>query len=142
MKMAEAKEEEVALVVGNMGIEEFFSALLVVMERAQEKHKTTGEAKLMDLGIGEFTKLMLDQLKSRALSTASAETSAAERVLTDWQGLMTVDAITQPFRIKVVGDVDQFATELRSAFAAGFKGEFVVAVAVTNAPNTYAPRKS
>lgn len=138
--MADEKDAA-AVVVGNMGIEEFFSAMLVVLDRAKEKEKTTGDVRLLDLGVGEFTKLMLDQLRSRALATASAETSAAERVLTDWQGLQSVDAITQPFRVKSMDEAVKLGADLAETFREGWRGEIVVAIALTTAPSVYVGRK-
>lgn len=118
--------------VGDLDVDSFVELLSMVLDRKREK----GDPRLMDLSVKEFTTFMVDQLRSRSLTTAQAEASTAERILTDWQGLQRVDAVTQPFRVTNPDEAMRFADSLVKAFAGGLKGEFVIAIAIVSA-NVY-----
>lgn len=130
---SEQKEETKELKVGEMGVEAFFNILSQIIERKRE----AGDSKLMDLSVKEFTAMMLDQLKTRALATAQAETSVAERVLTDWSGLQAVQAVAQPFRVRTPEEAAELAKSLADPLKAGMTGSFVVAIAIVGPEGGY-----
>lgn len=124
--------------VANLDVQELINILIAVLDRKREG----GDNRLIDMTIKDFTTLMLDQLKNRAMATATAETAVAERVLTDWKGLQDVEAIAQPFRIKTAKQAVEFGRELAESLTVGQKAgsvEYVVAVAVVNPNGTYQP---
>lgn len=123
------------LKVGDLGVDQFFAMLLQVVHA----DRSEGNDKLMDLTVKDFTALMLDQIKNRSLAVAQAEAGTAERILTDWQGLQKVGAVTQPFRIVRKEHLDDFYRSIVENLSnPSFRGEFVVAVAITEA-GAYAP---
>lgn len=124
----EQKTEQKTLTVGDLDIDSFVELMSAVLDRRREK----GDPKLIDMSVKEFTGLMLDQLRTRAMTIAQAETSTAERILTDWQGLQAVNAVTQPFRMRNAAEVAAFAESLAAPLREGMRGEFVVAVAIAD----------
>lgn len=127
------EEKEFSKTIGEMGVEEFFATMVHVLNQ----RKTQGDPKLMEMSVKEFTDLMLERMKTRAYGTAQAEADVASRVLTDWQGLMAVDAVTQPFRVTNAKEAYDAAEGLADFFKKGGKGAFVVAVAVATSEGGY-----
>jgi hypothetical protein len=134
--MTEEKTETKPLLVGEMDVEAFFAIMVQMLDR----RVGVGDGKLMDMTVKEFTATMIETFKTRAFATATAETSVAERILTDWQGLKDVGAVTQPFRIFSATGAEAFGAEMAAAIAGGMKGEFVIAVAVVSPEGGYAGR--
>ena len=122
----EEQRTEQVMRVGDMDVESFFTTMLRLLDRKREG----GDEKLMDMTVKEFTSLMLDQLASRSLATASAETRTAERILTDWEGLKQVGAVTQPFRVTTPEEARRLGEELADPLSKGMRGQFVVAIAI------------
>lgn len=114
--------------VGEMDQAEFFNVLMQILDRRKE----TGDAKLLDMTVKEFTTSMLETLKGKAYATAQAEYDTATRVLTDWQGLQAVEAVSQPFRIASKVDLDKFHAELSRSYSPNGGPIFVVAVAIVS----------
>lgn len=126
--MAEEKEEERTPTIGDMGIDQFFSVLVHVLNERQGK----GEPRLMEMTMKEFSESMIEVFKTRAYTTAVAETNVAERILTDWKTIQSVQAVTQPFRISGPADAEKFGADLKDYFLKGGRGEMAVAVAVVS----------
>lgn len=122
--------------VGEVTVADLLGAIMFAIE---QKRSESG-ARLGDLTAEEFTARMLDVFKSRAFAGAAAEAQIAERVLADWQGLMKVNAVAQPFRVASEADADAMAENLKSTLRTGLKGHLLIAVGVVGTDNaSYAP---
>ena len=121
--------------VGEMGVEEFLGLLMVVLEQKKVK----GDQRLMEMSAKEFTDFILGQMKTKAYATAGAEADVAQQILTDWQALLDVGAVAQPFRCRTRAEAEQWCLKMLETFTPGFRGHLVVAVGVANPNGTYGP---
>ncbi len=119
--------------VGELEVTEFFGILAQILDRKRE----VGDPKLLDLSVKEFTALMLDQLRTRSMKTAQLEADTASRILTDWEGLKGVGAVTQPHRVTTPEEAIKFGESLAAPLRQNMKGEFVIAVAIVSPGGTY-----
>ena len=126
-------EDATALTIGNMSIEDFFSALLTVLDRRREK----GDPHLVDMTVKEFTNMLMEQIKTRSFAAAQTEANVASQILADWQALQAVGAVSQPYRIKSMEDLEELATTVRNFYGTGGKGEFVIAVGIATPEGGY-----
>ena len=125
--------------IGEMGVEEFFSTLLVVMRRFTEEREVKGEKRLMQMSAKEFTDFMLGQMKTRAYATAQTEADVALQILSDWQALMNINAVASPYRVRSVAEADQMFKNMAHYFATGGRGALVVAIGVAQPEGGYTP---
>lgn len=136
-QQSNGEKKEVVQRVGDLGIEQFFGILLQVLD----ERKVKGDPRLMEMTVAEFSTKMIEVFKTRAYQTAVAETNTAERILTDWQGLQSVEAVAQPFRVRTAEEAIKFGQELAQSFSAGSRAELVVAVAVVGPEGGYRPHR-
>ncbi len=138
--------EEKTTTVGEMSVDEFAALMLALMHKIQGETQK-GEKRLTDLTVKEFTDSVVQQVKHGSLNVAITESQVAERILKDWAAMLDVQAVAQPFRLKVPADVHKmaqsFVTTLAQANAARQQGkpgiQLVVAVAIAHEDGSYSP---
>lgn len=117
--------------VGDLSAMELVQLLSAVMDRRREG----GDPRLMELTVADFTKAMLSSLRDRSFQTAEAEANVAERILSDWGGMQSVQATTSPFRVRTKSDLEALMLNLEDGLTSD-SFEYVVAVAIVGAtPN-------
>lgn len=123
--------------VGDLSVDEFFGAMVQLMERRVSK----GDARLMDMSMQEFINAMIEVTKSRSYQQAESESAVALRVFQDAVGLGQVVAASAPFRVRSAEEAQGLANNLIESFKRGGGiGAFAVAVAVVSeSGGGYAP---
>lgn len=122
--------------IAEMTADQFFAMAIQVFEAHNKLKESQGSTKLLNMNITEFSEQMVMALKGRAMKTAISEAEIAQRILADWEGLVGVEAVSQPARLKSKDDLEKFVTDLKGSFD-GLGGELVVAVAVCTGENMY-----
>jgi|FreactcultureFD7_1027221.scaffolds.fasta_scaffold01281_3 hypothetical protein len=129
---------EESKLVGSVPMSEFIEALVEVLAKIDAAKKASGDPKLLELSVSQFTDLAVEHLKSRAMMSGAAEARISEQVLTDWQAIRPdIQAVTQPFRVKNVAEAHSLGDNLAKTFAPGFSGQLLVIVAVAHPDGSY-----
>lgn len=121
--------------VSEMTADEFFSVFLEVMQDFEARRYAKGDSRLLSMTVEQMTETLMGVLKMKSMRTAVTEADVSRRILADWQGLMDVDAVAQPFRVSTEEALSKLVDDLRGSLKGG--GELVVAVAISTGPDLY-----
>lgn len=86
-----------------------------------------------DMSVDQFVALVVEKLAERSLKQSVAEEVTARKILADWNRLVSVGAVANPFRIQGMADLEKLWRDtLAPSVHQG--AELIVAVAVAVKP--------